>query len=138
MEHPEQYQVTKEIDFCYGHRLLNYNGKCKYLHGHNAKVEITLQNAALDERGMVVDFVEMKRSLQTWIDASLDHKMILNEADPLLPVFRQTREPVLTLPANPTAENLAKLIFDYARSQKLPVVQVKFWETASSYAAYRA
>jgi len=138
MESKAQYQVTKEIHFCYGHRLLNYDGKCKYLHGHNARVEITLENSTLDDRGMVVDFVEMKRSLQTWIDSYLDHKMILNEADPLLPVFKESNEPVVTLPTNPTAENLAKMIFDYAKSQNLPVVQVLFWETASSYATYRA
>ena len=31
------YRVTRQIDFCYGHRLLNYAGKCKNLHGHNGR-----------------------------------------------------------------------------------------------------
>jgi 6-pyruvoyltetrahydropterin/6-carboxytetrahydropterin synthase len=38
---------------------------------------------------------------------------------------------------NPTAENIAKLIFNYARSQGLPVVEVRLWETPTSYASYR-
>jgi hypothetical protein len=37
------YKVTKHIDFCYGHRLLNYNGQCRHLHGHNGRVEAGVQ-----------------------------------------------------------------------------------------------
>ena len=44
------FQVTRTIHFCYGHRLLNYQGKCRYLHGHNGKVEIELSSKALDRR----------------------------------------------------------------------------------------
>ena len=55
------YVVTKRIDFCYGHRLLNYEGKCKYLHGHNGRVEIELEGERLDDRGMVTDFGDIKR-----------------------------------------------------------------------------
>ena len=42
------YRVTREIYFCYGHRLLNYEGKCRYLHGHNGRAVITLAAPALD------------------------------------------------------------------------------------------
>ncbi|HLB03050.1 MAG TPA: 6-carboxytetrahydropterin synthase, partial [Nitrospiria bacterium] len=45
------YKVTKHILFCYGHRLLNYDGKCKHLHGHNGRVEIELTSPKLDHRG---------------------------------------------------------------------------------------
>ena len=38
------FRVTREIDFCYGHRLLNYDGKCKYLHGHNGRAVITIES----------------------------------------------------------------------------------------------
>ena len=37
------YSVTKRIDFCYGHRLLDYDGICKHPHGHNAVVELEIQ-----------------------------------------------------------------------------------------------
>jgi 6-pyruvoyltetrahydropterin/6-carboxytetrahydropterin synthase len=130
------FQVTKEINFCYGHRLLNYSGKCRYFHGHNGKAEIQLESATLDARGMVRDFTEIKHILQTWIDQNLDHRMILNEEDPLIPVLKKAGEPLFLLPANPTAENIAKLIYEEARKKKLPVTAVTLWETPNSNATY--
>jgi 6-pyruvoyltetrahydropterin/6-carboxytetrahydropterin synthase len=131
------FQVAREIEFCYGHRLLNYDGKCKNLHGHNGKAVIVLEGESLDERGMVVDFSDIKRHVSSWIDANLDHRMILNKADPFLKYLQQQGEPVFVIDANPTAENIAKLIYDFARSQKLPVAEVSLWETFKSYATYR-
>ena len=130
------FKVTKEIHFCYGHRLLNYEGKCRYLHGHNAKVEIELSSRALDRRGMVVDFSDVKRAIQGWIDTALDHKMLLNKRDPLIPHLRSIKEPLVLIDNNPTAETLAKLVFDYAKKKGYPVTQVRFWETPTSFATY--
>ena len=131
------YSVTKVINFCYGHRLLNYEGKCRYLHGHNGKVEIELKSEQLDRRGMVRDFEEIKRTIQTWIDRELDHKMLLGEEDPVVPLLRERGEPVFLMKTNPTAEAIAKLIFDYAASQNLPVSAVRLWETDRSVATYQ-
>src|SRR5215469_13809744 len=91
---PIMYRVTREIDFCYGHRLLNYEGKCRHLHGHNGRAMISLEGEKLDHRGMLVDFTDIKRSLRTWIDNELDHRMIMHCDDPLLPVLREHNQPV--------------------------------------------
>ena len=131
------YRVTKEIRFCYGHRLLNYDGKCRHLHGHNGLVEIELSAPALDPRGMVMDFEDIKRAVQTWIDRELDHKMLINRADPLLPTLQTSQEPCFVVEGNPTAEAIAKLIFDYAKSHGFPVTRVTLWETDSSFATYQ-
>lgn len=131
------FRVTQEIDFCYGHRLLNYDGKCKNLHGHNGKAIIVLESEKLDHRGMLVDFSDIKKHVAGWIDANLDHRMILNSSDPVVEYLREMGEPLFLIEANPTAENIAKLIFDSAKSQKLPVVEVLLWETHKSYATYR-
>ncbi len=131
------YRVTKLIRFCYGHRLLNYDGKCRHLHGHNGRVEIELAAARLDRRGMVRDFTEIKQRIQHWIDASLDHKMILNRRDPALPHLKALHEPVFVIAENPTAENLAKLIFRHVRRLGFPVTRVTLWETDSSFATYQ-
>jgi 6-pyruvoyltetrahydropterin/6-carboxytetrahydropterin synthase len=131
------FRVTQQIDFCYGHRLLNYEGKCKFLHGHNGRAVISLEGEKLDERGMLVDFTDIKRSLRGWIDSALDHRMILHRDDPLLPVLTGLNEPVYVIPHNPTAENIARLIFEYAQEQGFPVVEVELWETRNSSAAYR-
>ena len=131
------FRVTKEIDFCYGHRLLNYDGKCKHLHGHNGKAVIVLEGAQLDHRGMVVDFSDIKKQVAGWIDANLDHRMILHEADPIVPILQDMGEPMFLVSENPTAESIAKLIYDFAKSHRLPVKEVSLWETFNSYATYR-
>ena len=130
------YRVTRAIRFCYGHRLLNHAGKCRHLHGHNGRAAITLAAAGLDRLGMVMDFGLLKRVVGGWIDENLDHKMLLHAADPALPWLRQQGEPVFVMDANPTAENIARLIFDFAAAQGFPVVEVKLWETDASCATY--
>jgi 6-pyruvoyltetrahydropterin/6-carboxytetrahydropterin synthase len=131
------FSVTREITFCYGHRLLNYDGKCRHLHGHNGRAVITLSTPELDRLGMVTDFSVLKRSVGGWIDEALDHKMLLHRDDPALPMLRAQGEPVFVMEVNPTAENIAKLIFDVTKAQGFPVVEVKLWETESCFATYR-
>lgn len=130
------YRVTQEIEFCYGHRLLNYDGKCRHLHGHNGKAVIVLEGESLDDRGMLIDFTDIKRKIRCWIEENLDHRMILCEDDPLLPTLLEAGEPLFVIPVNPTAESIAQLIFQQAREHGLPVVEVKLWETSKSCATY--
>lgn len=130
------FRVSREIDFCYGHRLLDYQGKCQHLHGHNGKVCITIGTAGLDRQGMVMDFSEIKRVVSRWIDEQLDHRMLLRRDDPAVPLLEQLGEPVFLMDVNPTAENIAKLIFDYAAAQGFPVVEVRLWETVVCSATY--
>ncbi len=129
------YSVTKIIHFCYGHRLLNYAGKCRYLHGHNGRVEIELSSERLDARGMVRDFEDVKRTIHQWIDATLDHAMLLNRKDPLIAKLKGER--LFLMDANPTAEHIAKIIFDYSAASRFPVTSVTLWETTHSFATYR-
>lgn len=131
------FRVTREIKFCYGHRLLGYAGKCKYLHGHNGRAIITIEADQLDELGMVMDFSEIKRVVSSWIDENLDHRMILHQDDPILPTLRKMGEPVFVVACNPTAENIAKIIFDFTREHGFPVTEVRLWETDSCYATYQ-
>lgn len=130
------FLVTKRLDFCYGHRLVDYDGVCRHLHGHNAMVEIDIQADVLDARNMVVDFSDVKRLVKAWVDRELDHKMILHREDPMVAVLQAQGEPLFLLDSNPTAERLAQLIYDQARSLGFNVVAVRFWETPSSAATY--
>ena len=130
------YKVSQAIEFCYGHRLLNYDGKCRHLHGHNARAEIELNSEELDDRGMVFDFSDIKKAVKSWIDENLDHLMILNEKDEIIPMLEKAGERYLAVPANPTAEFISKLIYDHVKSLGFPVVSVKVWETPDSYAEY--
>jgi len=131
------YRISREIDFCYGHRLLNYEGKCRHLHGHNGKAVITIESSRLDDRGMVLDFSDIKHSVSAWIDAHLDHRMILSREDPVARVLAEMGEPLYLVKANPTAENIARLIFEFTASQGFPVVEVQLWETPKCVASYQ-
>ncbi len=130
------YSVTKGIEFCYGHRLLDYDGPCKHLHGHNAVVEVEVRSAALDDHAMVCDFAEIKRVVKGWVDRELDHRMILRRDDPLVAPLTAAGEPVYLVDENPTAECIARLIFQQAEASGLPVWRVTVWETPSSQATY--
>ncbi len=132
------YHVTCQIDFCYGHRLLDYSGKCRHLHGHNGRAVIAIAGTQLDDRGMVLDFTEIKRVIRDWIDRELDHRMILRQDDPVVPFLQQLHEPVYLLGQNPTAESIARLIYDFAVGHGFPVESVDLWETPRCYATYRA
>ena len=130
------YSVTKRIDFCYGHRLLDYDGVCKHPHGHNAVAEIEVRTETLDNRNMVVDFTDIKQRVKSWIDRELDHRMILRRDDPLVDALEKLGEPVYLLESNPTVERIARLLFEISREQGLPVSRVTVWETPSSWATY--
>jgi 6-pyruvoyltetrahydropterin/6-carboxytetrahydropterin synthase len=130
------FHVSREIDFCYGHRLLNYPGKCRHLHGHNGRLIISIKSTTLDERGMVLDFNDIKTVVSRWIDENLDHRMILNRDDPAVPVLQKLGEPLFLIDTNPTAENIAKLIADYAIEQGFPVAEVRLWETPNCFATF--
>jgi len=130
------YSVTKKIEFCYGHRLLDHDGICKHPHGHNAVAEIEIRADGLDSRDMVCDFSDIKRAVKGWIDKELDHKMILRHDDPLVIPLQALQEPVYILDSNPTVERIARLVFDKTRELGFAVTEVRVYETPSSYASY--
>lgn len=132
------FHVTREIDFCYGHRLLNYEGKCRYLHGHNGRCVISFAAEELDHRGMLLDFSDIKRVIAGWIDENLDHRMILCQDDPVVPILQELGEPLFLIDSNPTAETIAKVIYDFSANhpEKFPVTEVRLWETPRCYATY--
>ncbi len=132
------FKVTKEIHFCYGHRLMNYDGLCRHPHGHNGRAEFEIASDRLDDRGMVRDFTEIKEAMKDWIDREIDHRMLLRSDDPAVEVLRRLGEPVFVMDQNPTAEAIAKLLFEKAHSLGFPVSRVSVWETQTSFASYSA
>ena len=131
------YQVTQELAFCYGHRLLGHPGKCARLHGHNARAFVTLRLDVLDAHGMVADFDVVRRKICSFVDEQLDHQLLLHRDDPLVPALRSIGEHFRTLEVAPTAENLARLIFEQAELSGLPVAEVRLEEQPGSVATFR-
>ena len=109
----------------------------RHLHGHNAKAVITVEAPSLDALGMVVDFSIMKNKIGRWINDTLDHTMLLHRDDPVAMMLKEMNERHYLLDVNPTAENLAKLIYDHAIEQGFPVAEVTLWETENLFATYR-
>ncbi|MBI4875483.1 MAG: 6-carboxytetrahydropterin synthase QueD [Acidobacteria bacterium] len=120
------FEVTVEETFAAAHQLREYQGKCEKLHGHNYRVRMTVCAGELDRVGLVVDFVELKRELRGVMER-LDHAF-LNEIPPFDAI-------------NPSAENLAKYIYDQMppalKSGPARISAVKIWETGTSTATYR-
>lgn len=130
------YQIMKSISFCYGHRLLEYQGKCANIHGHNGRAEIILAGKNLDNRGILVDFSDVYSAAKSWIDDNIDHKLLLRKDDPLIPLLDKQNETYFTMDQNPTAENIAALLFEKIQELGYPVISVKLWETETCYANY--
>ena len=90
------FEVTVEQTFAAGHALREYKGKCENVHGHNYRVQITVEGERLNRIGLLVDFVELKRIVREVMER-LDHQFI-NDLEPFTVI-------------NPSAENLAKTAF---------------------------
>ncbi|MCK5871209.1 MAG: 6-carboxytetrahydropterin synthase [Methylococcales bacterium] len=129
--------ITKEIYFCYGHRLMNHAGKCRHLHGHSVKASIAIKADQLNQDGMVCDFSEVKACVETYVDQHLDHNFLLHKDDPIIPLLKAQNERFMAIDEHPTAEVLSKMIFQYIKQQGFHVDQVTLWETASANACYR-
>jgi len=130
------YTVTKSHHFCYGHRLLNYNGKCHHLHGHSGRADITLRTDALDSRGLSYDFFEIKEKIGKWIDDTFDHKMLLEKSDPIAELLASKKHTLCLIDCPPTAENIARMIYTHAKESGLPIVSVTLWESDNSWARF--
>lgn len=131
--------AKRRFQFCCGHRLVDHEGKCAHLHGHNYVAWITCVAPQLDGIGRVIDFSVIKDKVGAWIDASWDHKMLVNVDDtPLLEFLRTTDQPHYVMRCNPTAENMAHELRDWAQEILQPlgidVAAVELFETENCVA----
>jgi len=106
---------TRRIEFDAAHRVMEHESKCKHLHGHRYALEATFVAKDLDNLGRVIDFGAVKETLGNWIDAHWDHATILHEKDKALgeAISAQTGQVIFYLPYNPTAENMARYLFEH-------------------------
>jgi 6-pyruvoyltetrahydropterin/6-carboxytetrahydropterin synthase len=131
------YIITKEVYFCYGHRLMNHPGKCRNLHGHSVRASISIKQNSLNDQGMVCDFSDVKDCVDGFINKVLDHNFLLHKDDPIIPALVANNEQFLAIDEHPTAEVLSKMIYQHVKQQGFNVDQVVLWETASANACYR-
>jgi 6-pyruvoyltetrahydropterin/6-carboxytetrahydropterin synthase len=122
------FEVAVEQGFASAHALRNYKGRCENTHGHNWRVEVLIEGERLDDTGMLVDFIDVKRLMAEIVDR-IDHQF-LNEIPPFDVV-------------NPSAENIAEYFYQQMRAgltdTPVPVriSAVKVWETDIQSATYK-
>ncbi len=137
MTKKEKFSVKKIFFISYAHRLLNYNGKCENLHGHNARIEIKIESSKLNSEKMVEDFTKIKNKAGVWLNENLDHKTILSNRDPLVNALKSHKQKMFLTHENPTAEALCKIIYENIRKLGFDIKSVKFWENETSVASYK-
>ena len=143
-------KIIKIIEWDMGHRILHHRSVCRGLHGHRYKVEIgvsgdMVSKPDVSEEGMVIDFSDIKKISNQFIQEKLDHAFMVWEKDEeLIRFFKQSKghKPVI-VPFTPTAENMAAYIFNELQDKFQDVYKtglhlhsIKLWETPTSYALY--
>lgn len=136
------YQLTTEHSFDSAHFLAGYDGKCGNLHGHRWRVLLTVQSETLREdqqqKGMCVDFAELKKDLRTELDA-LDHVLIIEQGylrESTMKALQEEKFQVVEMPFRPTAENFARYFYELFTLKGYPVAKVEVYETPNNSAVY--
>ncbi len=142
-------QITKVVEWDMGHRVPNHKSKCRNLHGHRYRMELTLagdlnQQSGASSEGMVLDFSDVKRHMMERVHDVLDHSFMFHEEDELLVhLFEEHATDggfrYISVPFIPTAENLAKWCFDQLEGcfpPAIQIVRIRIYETPNSWADY--
>ena len=137
--------VTRYHDISCGHRVYGHESKCARLHGHNYRVTFTLtgtNGTSLDSLGRVIDFGVIKSTLCAWLELNWDHNFILWDQDPAVATLKVLDSTVVTVPFNPTAENLGQYLLDVVGPLQLEgtgaeLIEVDVQETRKCSATVR-
>jgi 6-pyruvoyltetrahydropterin/6-carboxytetrahydropterin synthase len=139
--------VVKQIEWDMGHRVMNHESKCKNIHGHRYKVEISLEGNLIEKsgdssEGMVIDFGDIKKIATQYVHDVLDHGFMVWDKDTKLMAFFEENpdQKHIVVPFTSTAENISKWIFDQLDSKFTDVYKtglrlksVRLWETPTGY-----
>jgi len=121
------YHLMIKTHFAAAHNLINYQGDCENLHGHNWRVEVTVAARQLDKAGLGIDFKVLKATTNRLLD-ELDHKY-LNDLAPFLDT-------------SPSSENICRYLFENLslslNSDNIQVERVNVWESENACASYTA
>lgn len=137
-------RLTKRFSFEMGHALHNYDGNCRFVHGHSYKLYVTVMGKVKHEvgsvkDGMVIDFSVLKKIVKDKIVETYDHALVVSKHDTR--DFKQSdyNERIIFFDNQPTCENLLirfKEIIQDSLPQNLTLANVKLYETEDSYAEW--
>jgi 6-pyruvoyltetrahydropterin/6-carboxytetrahydropterin synthase len=141
-------RLTRVFHFDMAHVLLNYPGKCKNIHGHTYKLEVTVKGAPCNEesspkKGMLIDFSDFKTLINNEIITVWDHALMIhqNSDTVLLNALKNNYEKIIVVPFQPTTENmiceLAAIITKILPTD-LQLFSLRLYETEKSFAEWYA
>lgn len=142
-------RITKQFNFETGHALYGYDGKCRNVHGHSYKLDVTVIGTPINDTdhvkyGMVIDFSDLKKIVKEEIVEVFDHATVFNKNTPhveLAHELKQRGHHVLLVDYQPTSE---MMVIDFAKKIKarlpenIKLHSLKLQETATSYAQWFA
>lgn len=138
-------EISIRFRFEFAHRLLHHKGKCNNIHGHSGIAWINFTGEVDKQTGMMVDFNDIKKTIQAWIDEHWDHTLILNTDDAdLLNAFRITPVKIHQTVGDPTMETLSRIlhqvVWTMRADEKLPaslmLSRVRIQETENAFVDY--
>jgi 6-pyruvoyltetrahydropterin/6-carboxytetrahydropterin synthase len=142
-------RITKQFSFETGHALYGYDGKCKNVHGHSYKLDVTVIGQPITDTtnvkyGMVIDFGDLKKIVKEEIVDVFDHATVFNQNTPHVELAKELMDRghnVLLVDYQPTSE---MMVIDFAKKikKRLPnnikLHSLKLQETATSFAEWFA
>jgi 6-pyruvoyltetrahydropterin/6-carboxytetrahydropterin synthase len=142
-------RITKQFSFETGHALYGYDGKCKNVHGHSYRLDVTVIGTPISDNsnvkfGMVIDFSDLKKIVKEEIVDVFDHATVFNKNTPHVELAKELEDRdhnVLLVDYQPTSE---MMVIDFAKKikKRLPedikLHSLKLQETATSFAEWFA
>ena len=142
-------RITKQFSFETGHALYGYDGKCKNVHGHSYRLDVTVIGKPISDNsnvkfGMVIDFGDLKKIVKEEIVDVFDHATVFNKNTPHVELAKELEDRdhnVLLVNYQPTSE---MMVIDFASKikKRLPnnidLFSLKLQETATSFAEWFA
>ncbi len=142
-------RITKQFTFETAHALYGYDGKCRNIHGHSYKLDVTVIGEPIADMdnvkcGMVIDFGDLKHIVKSQVVDKMDHAIILNKETPhieLAQTLKSSGHDVILVNYQPTSENM---VIDFAKSiqskldPKIKLHSLKLRETGTAFAEWFA
>jgi 6-pyruvoyltetrahydropterin/6-carboxytetrahydropterin synthase len=142
-------RITKQFTFETAHALYGYDGKCRNIHGHSYKLDVTVIGEPITDVddvkcGMVIDFGDLKHIVKSQVVDKMDHAIILNKETPhieLADTLKSSGHNVILVGYQPTSENM---VIDFAEriqsklDPKIKLYSLKLRETGTAFAEWFA
>lgn len=120
------------------HRLSQLEGKCENIHGHSMWVTLRLYGLQFDDNGILggFNFTDVKKAFRSHLDTTYDHRLLLNEKDPLLVRAWDLLPGLRECEGDPTTENIARWIHKWAQGEFGidKTIGIEVWETSVNMA----